>query len=254
MLLEKPAFPVSYGLDRAEEKVSNFFISQNAKKFSFLSYDLEYVPYFLFSFDVYAEEDKKTRFLEHNNAALNALTGDLDFKLSYFVFQYENMSKEIKHNYSYKVIQPRISEKEARKIISMKIAAKNQTTKDLVIISGLVFSFIPFWKFNMNVFGSKVLVCINAYDGSLKCEQDFPKKEKKIPKKDELEEAISDVSKPNNWPSMFLETFNYFLAKIFIKGDKQEKKVLFTKLSKEDLLVVVLAFIVIVVIVYALLF
>ncbi|MEM4256911.1 MAG: hypothetical protein QXZ13_00145 [Candidatus Diapherotrites archaeon] len=257
MFLEKPAFPVSCDLGCAEEKVSNFFDSNNAKNHSFIGYELEYVPYYFFSFDAYKEEKNQTKVVEQGNNALNANNGNLEPKLSNLILQIENPSKEIKHNYQYKVIQPRINEKEAEKLIRMRLASKYQTTKDLVVISGLTLNFVPFWKLRVNVGGKKFFVCVNGFDGSIECKDNFPKKENNFEKKDELQEAIKDVSEIKNWPSLFQETIYYFIEKLIsiinLFNNKKEHSKKEIKFDKTDLLVILLALIAIIIVIYVLL-
>lgn len=258
MLLEKPAFPVSCDLGCAEEKVSNFFDSNNAKNHSFIGYELEYVPYYFFSFDVYKEEKNQTKIVEQGNNALNANNGNLEPKLSNLILQIENPSREIKHNYQYKVIQPRISEKEAEKLIRMRLASNYQTIKELVVISGLSLNFVPFWKLRVNISGKKFFVCVNGFDGSIECKDNFPKKENDLKKKDELQEAIQDVSEMKKWPSLLQETISYLWEKLIsvfsLFNNKKKYSNKEVKLSKKDLLVILLALIAIILIVYVLLF
>ncbi len=245
-------FPISFGLKAAEEKVIEYLNLKNLEKYFFLASELEYIPYYFFSFDVYKEDKNSTKALVKGKASLNAYTGELETKLSNIVLLMSDRENKINNENQYKIIPARIKQEEFEKLAKMEIASINNTKSDMVILSGSFFAFVPFWKIKVGIAGKQVDFFVNGVDCSLECKSELP--EKKIEENKDKEE-LEDLWKIEKWPKITVESFSYLAD--FVKetieytkslGRKNQNKKI--KIDKKDVLVIALALIAIILIVY----
>src|SRR3989344_2581417 len=152
MLLEKPAYSPKLARADAEKAVSSLLKKNRWKGHSFSGGTLFFVPYWFFSYDIYSHEEKKTKILDSGLSSLNAFSNELDDSIAELAGD-ESAEKvqevEQDGDSELRVVSARVSEDEAREIISVRLASYEETSKDHVIVSGLQLFFVPIWLINV---------------------------------------------------------------------------------------------------------
>ncbi|HIH09198.1 MAG TPA: hypothetical protein HA254_00855 [Candidatus Diapherotrites archaeon] len=237
MLLEKPAFSVILPLEGAERKVSSLLKKKNWHKFKFPNPvhaesekhghgSIFYFPYWFFSYDAH-EDGKKTSLLAKGSGALNAFSNELDGQIGTLTTT-EGLEKsnELPDERNITVIDCRVDEEEAKKVIPVLIAAQSNAQKANVIISGLEMFYVPVWLVQVHAEEHQFSLRVNAVDGTIINGDDIPSREKE---KGELaKELLDELSSPAGWIHYTSQVISAISAAIFAaiksagEGHKEE--------------------------------
>ena len=205
MFLEKPAFPVLIEIGQAEGDSSHLLDSKGWHDYQFYTVSILYIPYYFFSYDIFDESSGKTKIVAKGSGALNANTSEFDEEVIDLYFHEQGKkSAEIGHNYTYDALKSRVSEREAKEIISVRLAAASEVARKNVLLSGFEMLFVPVWILNFTIAGKKLSLRMNATTGEVLNEEIIPMREKTH--NDVVAEAIDEISDPRNWPRYAIDS------------------------------------------------
>ena len=215
--LEKPAFRVSVQSTDAQEKVSSLLLSKNWSKSGITSTKLVFEPYYFFSFYIHETVNGKTKVVASGERAFNARTKELDKKL---VAMHENEQRQdASEATGAEVLNGKISEEEAKKVLPILLASENSALKDNVNISGLQFVYVPVWHANVHLDGKTVELALNATTAEFLNPEDLPMREKT--KNELVAEVLHELSDPSEWlryASEAVSDFSGTLKRVPITG------------------------------------
>lgn len=257
MFLEKPAFPVSVEIGSAEEEASRFLDVRGWTGYHFNKVSIQYIPYYLFSYDIYDEINGKTIVISKGRGAFNSNKTELEDNPGVLLLDIGKSGNEISHNYEYEVLKPKLSEKEAREIISIRLAAEKDASKKNVLLSGLEMLYAPIWVLNFSLSGKDYKMKMNATSGEILNPEIIQARRKT--QNEVAMEAISEISDPANWPSYAIDTISEIfeaIGKFFARqGKKAHARTIELRPStfnNRDWLVIALGIIAIIVVLYVL--
>lgn len=168
---------------------------------------LNYVPYFVFRYVAYNEEQdeesKKPPIVtdaNHGIFVLDALSGELEIELS---DNFENPTlvpfrqATEDSDFSVNVQKPSLSHKEAEKVALLKTAKQLELPKKNVEISSMRLVYVPVWNVNVSIPDGDFELDYSGVDGELLSEDTIPERIKE--KGEVANEAISELTDPRNW-------------------------------------------------------
>ena len=250
MLLEKPAFPVLVEIGEAEETVSHILESKGWGNYKFARVSIRYVPYYFFSYDIYDESSGKTKMLAKGRSALNAHTNEIARELSDIgAIQAESKSPEIKHDYHYEALAPKISERDAKEIILVVLSSEMGASRKNVIISGLELAFVPFWVLKYSIGEKNYSATMNAVTKKIISDGNIPGHEKT--QQEIMAETYKELFDPGQWLHHASCAIGDLIDFFFPKGGKASSKK-GGVLSNPDYRIILLAIIAIFVVLWVL--
>ena len=204
MYLNKPAFPVSFSVEDIVGLIESMVNKKYWTEFEVADISLAYIPFWIFNYDAYSEtppeegSESVVSSAESGKMALNAFTNELDENISYL---YESGDAEMEQkptaDYPFKVQRPKIREREAKEIASIRLASQMNLKKDNVIISGLELVYLPIWFAWITVAEGTYKMQINAVSGEILNEEQVPEREKGW--LEVTNETIQDLKRPGAW-------------------------------------------------------
>lgn len=202
MLLEKPAFSPKLSAAEAERGVSSLLSKNHWKEFSFKERTLFFIPYWFFSFDIYSGDAKRTTLLDSGFGSLNAFSNELDDSIAELIKEegserIQEIDDKSMEDGATRVVSPRVSEEEAREIISLRLASGEETSKDSVIVSGLQMLFVPIWLISAKVGGKEISLRVNAASGGIENKYAVPRREKGFAEL--TSELLEELRTPEGW-------------------------------------------------------
>ncbi len=198
MLLERPAFSPRLSAVDAQKAVASLLKKNRWKKYSFSEKQLFFIPYWFFSYDIHSHEGKKTNLISSGFSSLNAFSNEIDDSVAALA-QDAALAKSNEPTVEGKtnVVNPRVSQEEAREIISVRLASDEETSKENVIISGFEMFFVPIWLFDVNLGGHKIPLRINAVDSNIENAKAVPFRGKDF--SELMREMLSELSTLQGW-------------------------------------------------------
>lgn len=247
MLLEKPAFSINVEIITAEETVSRILDSKGYANYQFGRVYIKYVPYYFFSYDIYDESSGKTKLIAKGHSALNAYTNEIAHELSNLAtLEAGDKSPEIKHDHRYEVVNPRISERDAKKIILVALSSEKNTSKKNVIVSGIEMLFVPFWVLEYTIDEKNYVATMNAVTKELIDDGNPPMREKT--KRELLREAYTELFSFKNWLYHISSFINSLVDFLTLGNSKHDKKHGEQKLLNDDFKIIIIAIIAIIIV------
>ncbi len=225
MFLEKPAFSPALTLEDAEKKVSSLLKKMRWKDYTFPSRihspsathahgTIFYVPFWFFSYALFEHTGQKTKLVSRGHGCLNAFSSEFDDEMSKLVkIEAAEKSNEIDDNSAAKVLDSRISEDEARGIITLTLASESGTSKENVIVSGLQLFFVPIWLIEAQVEGAKFSLRVNAVNGHVINSSAVPRRGKNFAEL--THEMLEELSAPSGWLDYSAGAASLISGKIF---------------------------------------
>ena len=162
------------------------------------------MPYWICSYDAFAEsadEESKSKSVSEAGSGkmgLNAVSNELDEAVA-SLYEGASLEETVKPDkkYPFEIQRPRIRDREAERIIPLKVAAMLGTTKDNIVISGLDMVYVPKWMAFVTVAEGTYRLEINAVTGEITNEEQVPVRERGW-----LEltgETLQDLKRPGAW-------------------------------------------------------
>lgn len=148
MILDANTFQLELTPEAALGIVQKEIQKRGWKKWDVTEIRLVYTPYWLFSFDVMAEQAVPT-----GKAALNAATGELDEIATMIVERPLKKTKMTDDKAKSEVESTVVSRMEAEKIAAVKVASSAGIKKDNVATSAFNKVYLPFYRVWLNVDG-----------------------------------------------------------------------------------------------------
>src|SRR3989344_2990720 len=267
MLLEKPAFSPALNAADAERAVSSLLKKNHWNKYDFSGKEIFYIPYWFFSYDIYEQVEKKTNHLSSGFNSLNAFSNEFDKSIAALTHDSDAKKKnELDDAANVHVVSPRLSEDEARGIISVRLASNEGTSKEHVIISGLAMFFVPIWLIVVSISKKKISLRVNAVNGDIENAKAVPRREKGF--SELTAEVLEELKTPAGWIEYSTGAVGMIsdaiagIAKSSVQSKKKNKfsvsgKISFSageeapSISNNDIQVIILAMVAIIIILWA---
>ncbi len=181
-----------------EKKVASLLASMRHDKTEIKSHSLVYIPYWFFSFDIYESADSKTKVIASGFSSLNAFSKEFDHRLAYLSHSHPKKEDLPSSGPGAEVLPPKLAEEaEVKEILPVLLASRHDASKDNVIISGLEFAYVPFWRISIDAHDESVVLRMNAVTGKIINVGDIHPRGKAI--QELVTETFRELSDPMQW-------------------------------------------------------
>jgi hypothetical protein len=166
MILDAPSFTLNLTPEAALSVIQKEINRRNWRQWEVEEIRLEYVPYYIFSFDVEAEGSTQPT----GNAALNANTGELDEFVPTLMTRPLSKTRKTDDKAQSPEVEPtNISAKDVERVAAVKIAASTGLKKESVVVSAVAKYYFPFYRVWINVggeHGNSYTINVDALEGA----------------------------------------------------------------------------------------
>jgi hypothetical protein len=231
MYLGNPLLPVKLDEKRLVKKVK-LTLEEKNWAFEVPSPKLILMPYFLFNYHYFLEEEKEGRKVVKESKdgllALNGHTLKINEEIAKLMKKVLKLGTNDAPELEFEEKETMLEKKKEETILSVKTAEYFKIVKESVIISNAKKFLVPFYEFNIEIEKKNYSLTINAMDSPkkdgdlvLKGIDDIPTREKGIA--EVTQETLDDLTKPDAWidysKGLLKET-----SKLFSEENKDSKK------------------------------
>lgn len=195
MILDAPAFKPVLTPEAALSIVAKSLQEQGFPKFDVTDIRLVYTPYYVFSFDVIAQEGQSPS----GKTALNAYSGDLN---DFVPILFERPLKTTKQADDKAEIEATaISSAEAKDAAAAKLASQVGLKKDTIAISAVKKIYVPEFRIWIDVAGDTRKFEVDALLGAPSGLEALPQKPHTV--QDDLKSVMGKLKSPQGWAELF---------------------------------------------------
>ncbi|MBI2446029.1 hypothetical protein HYV43_06590 [Candidatus Micrarchaeota archaeon] len=200
MMLDAPAFKPVLTPESALGIVAKSLTEQGFPKFDVTDIKLVYTPYYVFSFDVIAQEGQSPS----GKTAINAYNGDLN---DFVPVLFERPLKTTKQaEDSAEIESTAISASEAKDAASSKLAAQVGLKKDTIAVTAVRKIYVPAFRIWIDVAGDTHKFEIDALLGVPTGLEALPQKPHTA--QDDLRAVLDKMKTPKGWGELFSGLFS----------------------------------------------
>ncbi len=199
MLLDAPAFKPVLTPESALGIVAKALQEAGFAKFDVTDIKLVYTPYYMFSFDVIAQEGQSPS----GKTAMNAYSGDLN---DFVPILFERPLKTLKQTEENAVVEETaISTTEAKDAAASKLAAQVGLKKDTIAVSAVKKIYVPAFRIWIDVAGDTHKFEIDALLGAPSGLEILPPKPHHPT--DDVKSVLNKMKSPQGWIDLFKSLF-----------------------------------------------
>ncbi len=195
MILDAPAFKPVLTPEAALSIVAKTLQEQGFPKFDVTDIRLVYTPYYVFSFDVIAQEGQSPS----GKTAMNAYSGDLN---DFVPILFERPLKTTKQAEDKAEIESTaISGAEAKDAAAAKLASQVGLKKDTIAVSAVKKVYVPTFRIWIDVAGDTHKFEVDALLGAPSGLEALPQKPHTA--QDDLRGVMDKLKSPKGWAELF---------------------------------------------------
>ncbi len=228
MILESPALVLNIRMQDVLDILESTLEERNWLHFDLVNMKLQYVPYYLFNYDVLLEQKVQDQTFSQGFSglmAMNAIDGKLEPVLTQIIEQQPvDYERKISHDLKFEVMQPALRGDEAKKTAVLKLAGQFNVGKDNVAVTGFRMVYWPIWKVFVTLPNKKIQrILIDGVAGYPLNIQEVPERE---PTWIEItQETFEKLKTPSGWAELSKKAFKV-TASVFkgATGKKEKSK------------------------------
>lgn len=195
--MDAPGFSTVLTPEIALGMVQKALAKKNWKKYDIAQIKLVYSPYWVFSFDVFAEGNVPT-----GKAALNAFTGELNEFVPMLLDRPLKKTRDVGKDCE--VEQTTISSGEVKETAAAKVAAHAGIKKDSVVASAVSKIYAPFYRIWVDVADDTFKIDVDACLGAAFGLEAIPEREKTW--EESTSETLEKMKSPKGWMELGAQT------------------------------------------------
>ncbi len=201
MFLGNPSLPVLIDGKKAGELLKNAFAEKNWKEISVSAEKLILVPYFLFEYSTYREEErhgeKIVTGVERKQLVLNPETNDIVEDVAESLPSEREMLNEIADEIKLEVKKSGLDEERAEKICQLKTAELLEQPLNRIIIENVLKFYAPLWEMRVLIGEQQIMLHVSASSGNIVEKGKIPHREKSA--EEIARETFNELKDPKAW-------------------------------------------------------
>ncbi len=198
MKLAYPSPTLSIGLDTLSKVVADTLRKKHWHHFREGTVKLVYIPVYIFTYDIFVEENGVVAMEQSGKVAINGESGDL---LEYIPMVLEEMpiemTNEPKHDYQMEVKDFVISKEEAKELAQIKLAGLLKVPKDSIKVVGGQKIFWPIWRVWVDVHEGNYRLDIDGVTGMVFGAEKVPERE--LGWYEITQQVLTELRTPKGW-------------------------------------------------------
>ncbi|MFH1751411.1 MAG: hypothetical protein ABH821_00520 [archaeon] len=197
----KPFFSLNLSLSDSLAETKKLFLKNNYLEPVLVSEKIVFVPFWVFSYCIFKEDDKAL--VKHSAfkfSALNSVEPELTPVIGSFLKESKLMEEEFEPRFDVETIvkQSVIANlTEAKEIIKVMVAEKEETVKQNIILNDLKKVFVPFIYLTVVSDKKQFELIFNSVSAELTNSEIISLQNKAV--KQLAKETVSDLKNPVNW-------------------------------------------------------
>ena len=198
MKLAYPAPVLSIGLDSLSKIVADTLRKKHWHRFREGTVKLVYIPVYIFTYEVFLEENGTVVMEQSGKVAVNGESGDL---LEYIPMVLEEMPLELveepKHGYQMEVIDFVLTKDEAKEIAQIKLAGMLKVPRSSIKIVGGKKILWPIWRVWVDVREGNYRLDVDGVTGMVFGAEKVPERE--LGWYEITQQVLTELRTPKGW-------------------------------------------------------
>ncbi len=198
MKLAYPSPVLGIGVDHLSKIVADTLRSKHWHHFKEGTVKLVYEPVYLFTYDVFFEENNTVVGETSGKVAISAVDGHLIEHIPYVMDEMPiEFTKEPKHSYQMEVKDVSLSKEEAKELAQIKLASTLKVPKNAVKVVGGSLLLWPVWKVWVEVREGSYRIDIDGVTGMVFGAEKVPERE--LGWYEITQNVLTELRKPSGW-------------------------------------------------------
>jgi hypothetical protein len=198
MKLAYPAPTLSIGLDSLSKVVVDTLRKKHWHHFKEGTVKLVYIPIYLFTYEIYIEENGIITTEQSGKVAINGETGDMLEGVPYVLEEMPiDMAEETKHGYKMEVKDFVLSKDEAKELAQIKLASLLKLPKNNIKVVGGVKILWPIWRIWVEVREGSYRLDVDGVTGMVFGAEKVPERE--LGWYEITQQVLTELRTPSGW-------------------------------------------------------